>query len=90
MNSEPSPVAMTTLSDFGTASERSISIRQNLPIYKINVPLAVGSNKVHSIFQNVCRQTNFEVVEVEMTMATAVHKGDGFSFSKMFMNCIPF
>jgi hypothetical protein len=38
----------------------------------------------------VAKSLSFEVIESDQAVAIAVHKGDPFSISKMFMSCLPF
>ena len=55
---------------------------------KINVPYTFSSNMVQDLFQQASSAQNFEVIEMEQTIATAVNK-EPFSLSKLFMQCLP-
>jgi hypothetical protein len=55
---------------------------------KVNVPLALTSNKIFEIFTQVSKATSFEIIEMEQSIATAVNK-EPFSIRKMLLNCLP-
>lgn len=41
------------------------------------------------VFMNVSKQTSFEIIEMEHSIATAVNK-EPFSITKMLLKCLPF
>ena len=64
------------------------SIKPSLPSMKVNVPLALTSNKVFEMFSLLSKSTSFEIIEMEQSIATAVNK-EPFSIRKMLLNCLP-
>lgn len=64
------------------------SIKQSLPQMKVNVPLAFTSNKIFELFTQVSKNTKFEIIEMEQSIATAVNK-EPFSIRKLLLNCLP-
>ena len=65
------------------------TIKQSLPVLKLNVPLSITSNKIFEVFMQISKQTNFEIIEMEQSIATAVNK-EPFSLTKMLLKCLPF
>lgn len=65
------------------------TIKQSLPVLKLNVPLSITSNKIFEVFMAISKQTNFEIIEMEQSIATAVNK-EPFSITKMLLKCLPF
>ena len=64
-------------------------MKPQLPHIKINVPMVVTSNDVYEIFTAVCRHNDFQIIEMDQNIATAVNK-EPFSFKKILQRCIPF
>jgi len=56
---------------------------------KLNAPLAISVNQIFEVFALVSKKCEFQVIEMEQTMATAVNK-EPFSFKRMFLSCVPF
>ena len=67
----------------------SYTIKQSLPVLKLNVPISVTSNKIFEVFMLISKQTSFEIIEMEQSIATAVNK-EPFSLTKMLLKCLPF
>ena len=65
------------------------TIKQSLPVLKVNVPLAISTHDVFDIFTQISGKNKFQVIEMEQTIATAVNK-EPFSLRKMFLKCLPF
>ena len=53
------------------------------------MPLSIATNKIFEVFMSVSKQTNFEIIEMEQSIATAVNK-EPFSITKMLLKCLPF
>lgn len=56
---------------------------------KLNAPLAMPMNQIFEVFALVAKKSEFQIIEMEQTMATAVNK-EPFSLKKMFLSCVPF
>ena len=55
---------------------------------KVNVPLALSSNKIFEIFGQVSKLQDFEIIEMEQSIATAVYK-EPYSIKQMLLKCLP-
>jgi hypothetical protein len=72
--------------------DRGISnfrVKSNLATLKLNVPLNMAISSIFQHFSTVAKRENFQIIEMEQTMATAVNK-EPISFKRMFFNCLPF
>lgn len=88
-NGEPQirTAPMPSSSAYNTRQSGS-SAQVRMPMLKINVPYAFSSNQVQELFQQASSAQNFEVIEMEQTIATAVNK-EPLSLSKLFIQCLP-
>ena len=64
------------------------AIKYSLPNMKVNVPLALSSNKIFEIFGQVSKLQDFEIIEMEQSIATAVYK-EPYSIKQMLLKCLP-
>ncbi|CDW76663.1 UNKNOWN [Stylonychia lemnae] len=67
----------------------TMSLKQTLPSFKLNVPLSVSTSEIFEVFTSISKAQRFQIIEMEQSLATAVNK-EPFSIKKMFMRCIPF
>lgn len=93
MNTDNSQVLDSSIEDYSESSSRSrsgasISIKSSLPALKLNIPLSVQTQAIFSVFSAVARQSSFQVIEMEQSIATAVSKTQ-FSFRKVLSRCFP-
>ena len=54
---------------------------------KVNVPLAITSNQIIDIFNQISKSQSFEIIENDQNGAMSVHKGGQSTISRMLTNC---
>ena len=86
------PVMQTEATDISvdevSPAKRSIAVKSSYPSIKVHIPLSVTTNDLFKIFQSAATKHNFQVIEADENIATAVNK-EPFSFKKMLARCFP-